>query len=173
MVLFGSGGHAKVIIDCLLSLHKEVTGIFDDFPGEGLFYDIPVLGNYNSSLYRDEEIIIAIGNNEARYKIAAKISHKAGIVIHPAAVLSRFTEIGEGTVMLAGSVLQAGSSAGKHCIINAGAVVDHDCLLHDFVHIGPNAIIGNNSRIGEGAVIGAGTVIKKNTIIPPHEKVNI
>jgi sugar O-acyltransferase (sialic acid O-acetyltransferase NeuD family) len=173
ILLFGSGGHARVLIDSLQLLSVSVTGIFDDNPsGENLF-GIPILGKYNSSIYPGEKIIIATGNNTVRKEISERILHTPGIVIHPSAVLSSMASVDEGTVMLAASVVQAGSKVGRHCIINAGAVVDHDCILNDFVHIGPNVTICNNCEIGEGVVIGAGTVLKKNTKIQPWEKINI
>lgn len=38
---------------------------------------------------------------------------------------------------MAGAIINSGSWVGKHCTINTGVTVDHDCILHDVVHISP------------------------------------
>jgi acetyltransferase EpsM len=48
---------------------------------------------------------------------------------------------------------------GDHCIINTGVVVDHDCMINDFVHISPNATLCGNVTIGKGSWVGAGAII--------------
>ena len=48
---------------------------------------------------------------------------------------------------------------GRHCIINTGAVVEHDSILEDYVHISPKAAVAGNVRIGEGSHIGIGAVV--------------
>ena len=37
------------------------------------------------------------------------------------------------------ALVQADASIGRHCIINSGASVDHECRIGDFVHISPHA----------------------------------
>ena len=58
-----------------------------------------------------------------------------------------------------GTVVQSGATVGKHCILNTGASVDHECCIEDFVHISPQATLCGNVHIGEGAWIGASAVV--------------
>jgi sugar O-acyltransferase (sialic acid O-acetyltransferase NeuD family) len=58
-----------------------------------------------------------------------------------------------------GAIIQADAVVGKHCIVNTGASVDHECVLEDFVHISPHATLCGNVSVGEGAWIGAGATI--------------
>lgn len=58
-----------------------------------------------------------------------------------------------------GAIVQACAHIGKHCIINTGASVDHECIIEDFVHISPHSTLCGNVHVGEGAWIGAGTTI--------------
>ena len=37
-----------------------------------------------------------------------------------------------------GAIIQTGIYIGKHCIINTGASVDHECVIEDYVHISPS-----------------------------------
>lgn len=48
---------------------------------------------------------------------------------------------------------------GKHCIVNTGAAIDHECILEDYVHVSPHATLCGNVEVGEGSWIGAGAVI--------------
>ena len=58
-----------------------------------------------------------------------------------------------------GAIIQSCANIGKHCIINTGASIDHDCQIEDFVHISPGSVLCGNVTIGEGSWIGAGSTI--------------
>jgi len=171
MLIYGTGGHAKVIAEIARLRGMNVAGFFADNVPDGVsFKDLPVLsykGDYTPHL----PIIIAIGSNSIRKRIAGLISHPSITLIHPAAIISPDTVIGEGTAVLAGAVLQADSEVGKHCIINVSSCVEHDAVVGDYVHIGPNCYIGGAATIGEGALIGAGSVIMRNTNIAPWTEI--
>lgn len=68
-------------------------------------------------------------------------------------------KIGEGSVVMQGSILQSCCQTGKHCIVNTGAAIDHECILEDYVHVSPHATLCGNVEVGEGSWIGAGAVI--------------
>lgn len=51
------------------------------------------------------------------------------------------------------------ASIGNHCIINTGSIVEHDCVLSDFVHISPKAALAGNVFVGEGTQIGIGAAV--------------
>jgi acetyltransferase EpsM len=159
MLLYGGSGHAKVVIDCLLANGIPVHGIFDDNPALTALLSFPVLGSYNTAFLPSETIIISIGHNGIRQKVAMNIIHPFGKVIHPSSLISTFASVGEGTVIFHNSVIQAGSVIGKHCIINTAASIDHDCKLGDFVHISPNATLSGNVKVADGSHIGAGATI--------------
>ncbi|MFK1918720.1 DapH/DapD/GlmU-related protein, partial [Bacteroides fragilis] len=58
-----------------------------------------------------------------------------------------------------GSIIQVCAQVGRHCIINTGASVDHECVIEDYVHISPHSTLCGNVSVGEGSWIGAGTTI--------------
>lgn len=51
---------------------------------------------------------------------------------------------------------------GRHCIVNTGASVGHDCHLEDFCHVAPHATLCGTVHLGEGVWIGAGAVVNPN-----------
>ncbi len=169
MILYGASGHAKVIMDCLKSQGKKVTCFIDDNPNKHEFLGLKV--KRSKSIPSDDELILSIGDNRIRKKIARIISNKFGVAIHTSAIVASTVKIGEGSVVFHGAILQSEVQVGKHCIINTGAKIDHECVIKDFVHIAPGAILCGDVSIGEGSFIGAGAVIKqcisigKNVII--------
>ena len=81
-------------------------------------------------------------------------------MIHPSVILLPDSEVGPGTVVLAGSVLDVGCRVGSHTIINAMSGIGHHCHIGDYVHIG-QAAVSSNTHIGQGAFIG-----QSSTILP-------
>ena len=159
VILYGGSGHAKVILDCIEAGGGVVLGVFDDNPNLKDLLGVPVLGPYYSGSLPEEPLIVAVGNNRIRHRIAATVRHGFGTAIHPSALFSRYAAVGTGSVVLHYAVIQAGATVGKHCIINTAATVDHDCWLGDFVHISPNAALSGNVEVGEGTHIGTGASV--------------
>ena len=158
MYLYGASGHAKVIIDILENSGIEVSGLFDDNPAITEIYGQEVYGQYGGQLL-DTPLIISIGDNKIRSEISKNIKGKFGNAVHSSAIISPSAIIEEGSVIMQGAIIQADSYIGKHAIINTNASVDHDCVLKDYVHVSPGAILCGNVYIGEGTHIGAGAVI--------------
>lgn len=151
-VLYGRGGHARVIADAIFLNGDQVVGYFDE------------TNAYDSGLFIDADIVIAIGNNEVRKRIANEVSHRFSSVIHPSAVIASNVVIGIGTVILANAVIQSNVRIGQHCIINSNVVVDHDATIEDLVSIYPGTYIGGESRITKSKVVKANSVIERKTV---------
>lgn len=155
MYLYGASGHAKVIIDILRANHEPVEALFDDNEKIHSLLNYPVLPSSEVC----GPLIISIGNNGIRKKIAEALKIDFGKVFHPSAIISEEAGIEEGSVVMQGAIIQSDVRIGKHCIINTGASVDHECIINDYVHISPHCTLCGNVQIGEGTWIGAGTTI--------------
>lgn len=164
-LLFGAGGHAKVVIDSLFDEEVEIAGIFDDNSDLVSLNGLDVYGKYDESIHSDSKLLITIGDNTIRKKIAKQVSHDYGTCIHKSAIVSKFSRVDEGSVVLHSSVVQTGTKIGKHCIINTASSVDHDVVLGDFVHVSPKVTLCDSVVVKEGTHIGAGaTVLPRVTI---------
>lgn len=163
VVIIGAGGHGKVIADIVLASGDSLLGFLDD-KASGKIMGFEVLGKTDSfSEFPDAYFVIAVGNNKARKNISETIKDaKIYTAVHPSASVSRFAEIGEGSVICAGSVIAPEAKIGAHCIINHGVDVDHECVIGDFTHISPNACVCGQCKIGECTHIGAGASVKNN-----------
>jgi sugar O-acyltransferase (sialic acid O-acetyltransferase NeuD family) len=159
MLLYGAGGHARVLISILKALNQPPVAIFDDDPNKESIHGIPVVGPYNPYFRPDLPVLLAVGENDTRCQLATLIRHSFGLGVHPSAVVDSSAIVGQGTVVVHRAVVQANAQLGQHVIVNTGASVDHDCVLGDFVQVAPGAVLCGNVRVGEGTLIAAGAVV--------------
>lgn len=181
LVLYGAGGHAKVIYDIILSNNLLLEYLVDDNPPADFFHHLEIF-KPTDELLKNHKILVAVGDAIAREKIVNKIKDKSifTTLIHHSSFVSRFSELGEGTVVMPQVCVNAEVKIGNHCIINTASVIEHDCIIEDFVHISPSVTLAGNITIkkraqigigariipgvtiGEDAVVGAGAVIIKD-----------
>jgi len=164
--LIGAGGHAKVIADILIQSGRPPAAFLDDAPKRNQLLGITVIKGLELA-EPDSAVIVAVGDNATRERIAQRYS-TFDVAIHPSAIVSRDAEIGPGSVVMAGAVINAGARVGAHCIVNTGAIVDHDCLISDFAHIAPGATLGGNVRVGVGSMVGLGANVIHGCSIGDH-----
>lgn len=167
--LIGAGGHAKVVYDSIQLMGIEFVDVWDDCIA---LSGCDFLGcTVKAPILLDGLVqwgIVAIGDNHVRRQLSEnldELNRSKLIVIHPAASISKYANIGGGSFIAARSVVGAGSCLGEGVIVNHGAVVDHDCIVRAFSHIAPNATLGGHVSIGEGCLIGAGAVVLPGTQI--------
>jgi len=165
-MLFGAGGHGKVVLDALLALgYPPAVIVVADESGDlrgrsvlGIQVRVQIAGAQQWS----GPFHVAIGNGLVRARIAAALlakGAKALTVVHPAAVVAPSATLGSGSFIAAGAVVGPEAWLGNGVIVNHGAIVDHGCSVGDFAHIGPNATIGGGACVGAGSLIGAGAAV--------------
>jgi acetyltransferase EpsM len=156
--LYGAGGHAKVIIELLEAEGRVIGGLFDDRLQSPVFLGYPV-SLWREGALPDAGMIVSIGHNATRRKIALKIGGPFAKTRHQNSFVSPRADWGEGTVVMSGVSIHSGARIGVHSIVNTHASVDHDCSVGDFAHIAPHAVLCGHVTVGEGTLIGAGAVI--------------
>jgi len=160
MYLFGASGHAKVIVDILLSKGVQVLGFYDEDEAKKQLWGIPVIGKTKDFADPIAECIVSIGKNDIRRKVVQQLSEaEFGTAVHKTSNIGSHVQIGEGTVVMAGTIINADTKIGEHVIINTSASVDHDCKIKDFAHIAPNASLCGGVEVGEGTLVGAGATV--------------
>jgi acetyltransferase EpsM len=155
LVLYGAGGHAKVIGELAELNHYTELFFFEDRKIKDNVWDYPIVSHINDEV----KCVIAIGNNSVRKRLSNVLNNPFVTLTHPMAQISKRTFIGAGTVIMAGASVNADVMIGKHCIINTNSSVDHDCIIEDFVHLSPNVALAGAVLVGEGTHIGIGACI--------------
>lgn len=169
--VFGASGHAKVVIDIIERQGAyQIRFLVDDNPElkGATFFGYPVLGGKEELLAERRGIrrgIVAIGSNRARVAVAGWLEQNGfelASAVHPDASLGRGVAIGEGTVVMAGAVINTDSRVGRNVIVNTKASIDHDCLVCDGVHLAPGSTLCGTVRVGEGTFVCAGATVIPN-----------
>ena len=61
----------------------------------------------------------------------------------------------------------AGVTAGRGCILTAGAIIDHNAALGDGVHAAPGAIVKAGAAVAALAKVESGRVVRSSWDAPP------
>lgn len=170
VLIAGAGGHGQVVADILLSGAGQASGmkpigfVDDDVAKIGQAYlGLPVLNTVAATGdVAHEAMLVAVGQNETRRELYARLvqaGERFVVAVHPSAVIATGTEIGAGTVVCAGVVMNPASRAGCNVILNSGCIVEHHCEIGDHAHIAPGACLGGEVHVGAGTLVGIGAVV--------------
>ena len=171
LIIIGASGHGKVVADIAYKMKKwDRIEFLDDDDSLTHCLDYEVIGKVEDvEKYKEEaDFFVAIGNNAIRENIQEKlIKHGLEVVslIHPSVVLGTGVEIGIGTAVMAGTIINSSTKIGKGCIINTSSSLDHDNIIEDYVHISPGVRTAGSVNIGKGTWLGIGSVVSNNANI--------
>lgn len=189
LILVGGGGHCKSVIDVAESAGYTIKGILDVKENVGkTVLNYPIIGTDDQikNFIDDCLFVVTVGHIKdasLRVNLHHKIENmggKLGTIIASTAHVSKYAEIGSGSVIMHQAVINASARIGIGCIINTFANVEHDTEIGDFCHISTGAIVNGNCKIGDrtfmgsqsvmvngieitaDCVIGAGSMVRKN-----------
>lgn len=172
LAILGASGHGKVVADCAELCGWESVSFFDDaWPGKQVNGVWPVVGDTQALLHSVKDfdgVLVAIGNNQVREAKLIALSDSGAsmpVLVHPAAVVSRYAGVGAGSVIFAGAVVNVDSRIGIGAIINTGATVDHDCVLGSAVHVSPGAHLAGGVCVGDRSWVGIGSAVRQQARI--------
>src|SRR5690349_8458833 len=101
--LYGASGHAKVVCEILETQRRVPYGLIDDNPNITSLLDYPVFNTaQQAKVAAEDQFIISIGNNRIRKRVVEKLQPLPfTTAVHPGAVISARSVIGDGTVVMA------------------------------------------------------------------------
>ena len=173
-VIFGGGGHAKVLIDSLRAANASLSLVIldrDDSRWGQAVLDVAIRGDDSllPQLIADGARFFVVGvggvgdNGPRRRLFEHGIS--TGLepltIKHPTSLCSRWATIGAGCQLLPGCIVNAGAELGGNVIVNSGAIVEHDCRIGDHAHIASGAVLASTVTVGAGAHIGCGAAVRQ------------
>lgn len=170
-VCCGASGHARVLHELIQSTGDTCVAFIDMAPIGPIFLGSPVFTSFAAfQLWWQQqpdpdgfEALLAIGR-QGGHRLNALL-HLADLGIHAPPLLasqasvSLGATIGLGSQVLPMAVVATGVHVGRACIINHGAVVDHECILGDGVHVAPRATLCGQVEVGTDVFVGAGAVV--------------
>jgi sugar O-acyltransferase (sialic acid O-acetyltransferase NeuD family) len=174
--IIGTSGHAKVVYETfnLTLLNKFNFLGFITSDNIDSFLGCRILGRDVDAReifkkYNITDAFIAIGSGFSRERIDSELFSESGVnavnIIHPSAIIEKSVRMGAGNFIGAGAIINSYASIGDYCLINSAVIVEHDCILEDFVTVSPGAKIGGRVKIGNRSFIGIGANIAHQKII--------
>ena len=170
LLVYGSKEFGQVIRDLIPQSGNEFAGFADDVnTGPG------VIGDFSESLARcppDKfEMVIAIGyrNLQARwaaYQKAKAAGYSFPKLIHPRAYVRNWEAVGDGSIVMAGALVDMNASLEELVVLWPGAVVNHHSSIGRNVFLSPNSTVCGFVEIGADSFVGAGAVITDHVAVP-------
>ena len=184
IILIGAGGHALSCIDVIEQENKYnihgLVGLKDEVGKKISGYDVIATQDELVNLSKDfRYAFIAIGqikNVKLRidlYESVLKAGFKIPSIISPQSFISRTVQIGEGTIIMNGVVLNSGVKIGNNCIINSMALIEHGTQVADHCHISTGAILNGDCVVGSKSFVGSGAIVKHGVTIKTSSFVNM
>lgn len=184
LYIVGAGGFGREVLWLAERMNKQneiwdIQGFIDDDQhthGQEL-NGKKVLGGctYLENLTEDVYVICAIGAAKTKKRVVDKLSKINGIhfatLVDPSVMMSDYVQIGEGSIICAGTILTTNITIGRHVIINLDCTLGHDDVIGDYVTLYPSVNISGNvmvdsmSEIGTGSQIIQGKKIAKNVVV--------
>lgn len=166
-VIVGYSGHAYVVVDILYAndyhhiVYCERAEL--NYNPQNLTY----LGFENDEEVKErlvgKDIFLGIGDNKLRHNVYKSLCGRMVFpsIKDPSTSISKSVSVGDGTVIMPGSVINSLSTIGLGVICNSSSVIEHNCIIGNFVHIAPGAVIAGNVTVGDLTFIGANSVIRQ------------
>lgn len=181
IVIIGAGGFGREVAWLIDDINKveykwNIVGFVDDnedIQGKDI-NGYTVVGNIEWLKSQELNVINAIGDPIVKKKVMEKLinsNNQYPVLIHPSVICSNKLNIGEGSIICAGSILTVNIEIGKHVIINLDCTIGHDAVIGDYSTILPSVNvsgfvkIGDCVNVGTGSAIIQGVRIKENTLI--------
>ena len=171
LVIIGAGGHAISATNVAISCGYSVIAYVDDNKMGTTLLGVPVISMaICSSLYKDNNYFVAVGQNDIREKIINELKiilphAQFPSLIHHSSIIGISSKIGEGTIVMPKAHIGPNSDVETFCIINTNASIDHDCYVKAFASLAPGVLTGGNVKIGFRSAVSIGTVVKHNISI--------
>ena len=172
ILLIGAGGHARSCIDVLEEENQfEIAGLIEkgeSISNESLGY--PIIGTDDDlKVLRQQykNALITVGQIKSPkiriklYQLLKELDFTLPVIVSSQAYVSKHAQIGEGSIIMHGVIINANAKIGNNCIINNRALIEHDAVIGDHCHIATGAIINGEVSVGNETFIGSGAVTKQ------------
>jgi sugar O-acyltransferase (sialic acid O-acetyltransferase NeuD family) len=172
ILLIGAGGHARSCIDVLEEENQfEIAGLIEK--GESISNESlghPVIGaDDDLKVLRQQykNALITVGQIKSPkiriklFQLLKKLDFTLPVILSPKSYVSKHAQIGEGSIIMHGVIINSNAKIGKNCIINNKSLIEHDAVIGDHCHIATGAIINGEVSVGNETFIGSGAVTKQ------------
>ena len=164
--IIGAGGFGREVYWSLNPIERNNTVFFvNDEYFDGVDPLVLPLSKFNPLEY---EVVIAIADSNARQKIVESLPKGTKFFTHihfSAQIHGEDVEIGEGSIICAGTIITTNVKIGKHSHLNLITTIGHDCVIGDYFTTAPGVQISGNETIGNRVYFGTRSCVKQKITI--------
>jgi len=172
LLLLGGGGHCRAAIDVIESDGRFVIKGIVQPKEDGAD---PILGyrvvgedaNLPALLADTPHALVTVGQIKAAalrrrlFEAIKRLGGTAPVIVSPKAHVSRHGEVGEGTLVMHGAIVNARARIGINCIVNTLSLVEHDAHVGNHCHISTGARVNGGTIVEDGCFIGSGATLRE------------
>ncbi len=166
LLLVAASGLAREAAEVAARAGWRVVGCLDDDParrGTDLLPGVPVLGAIEQGpLPADVLLAVCAGKGTARRGIVDRLAARGvsddryATIVDPSVTVPQSCSVGPGSILLAGCVLTASITVGRHVVCMPHVVLTHDDVLEDFATLAAGVRLGGGVPVGRAAYLGMG-----------------
>lgn len=183
IVIIGAGGIGREVAWIIEEINEvkptwNIVGFVDDnsemwrkeLNGHKVLGGINILDKLESK----PEVIVAIANCGVKKDIVARLNGKFDFatVIYPTVRVSRFVEIGQGTIIYPGVILTVNTKIGNHVVISGNCGIGHDTVIGDFSSVLWGSCFSGFDVVGEECFVGVGTKVAQGVSIDDGRRIS-
>lgn len=183
MLIAGAGGHAKEVLDIVISENQfDEINFFDDVtlcPDKLIFEKFTIIKSLDQveDYFKTTKsnFILGIGNPLLRYKLSIKLQSKNGVltsIISKNSIISKFNvSIGVGVNIMNHIMISNDVIIGEGALINAFVSVHHGVEIGKYTELAPHSVVLGNAIIGDFSLIGSNATILPNVKVGSNVKI--
>ncbi|MFA9478896.1 NeuD/PglB/VioB family sugar acetyltransferase [Phycisphaerales bacterium AB-hyl4] len=179
LIVIGAGGHARVLLDLLRSLGRQVFFITDhDSAQHGRTIEGVLVRGGDDAVFEHAPNSVRLVNGigsvclpQIRRRVFERFTkegYQFATLIHPSATVSQSVRLEQGVQIMANATIQPGVRLGRNTLINTTASIDHDCIVEDHVHIAPGVTLSGNVTVGDTSHLGTGATVIQGVQLGDH-----
>ena len=194
LCIFGIGGFGRetllIFIDSFIGTGNRYQDFCVFMENDVDYHQTEIMGApviRQSEYVADKHLlVIAVGEPSVRKEIVEQFPSETeyATLIHPTAVISDWVQLGQGSIVTAGTIVTCNIEIGSHAQLNLHTTIGHDCRIGSFftaapgtkisgictfgecVYFGTNASVRQGVNICSGVTVGMGGVVVKDIASP-------
>ena len=119
-------------------------------------------------------IVVGLGEPSLRQKVARTYATRGfqfATLIHPSAIVGPACSVGEGSVLMALSVLETHVNVGEHALLNVGTSIAHNGSLGTCCSLGPGVRLAGWVALGDRCDLGVGCCVRPRVTLGADTRV--
>lgn len=176
ILIIGAGGCGREVLQWIKAINIiekrwNIIGFLDDNPHalDGKICDVGIVASIDDYIIKENDVFVCcIGNSKVRKDVVMRFKSKGAkfvSVIHPSAIITESSSIGEGVIVYPFAMVSDNTCIGDYCIINMYSSVTHDVVLGKYCTISGHCDITGKCKLGDSVFMGTTSHVVPGSVI--------